>query len=153
MSKLGRTKLQHSITKHNGVYDYCSCYMGRRFGLFTYIWGPFQGRLFHRNSNSMEVSFCYHPHWRDTIAMTFNRYHDSRACAKFRSNIMPYDKVTLKPIFHFFWIKIEDFKPRSNKNLIMSLLLFVVRGFSLLTLYKTGLLLMNTKCTIRLCDM
>ena len=66
-------------------------------------WGPFHDfqRFFHRNSNSVEISFCSHPSYNQVIAMKFYTWHDSCAvvaCAKFCSDIVPYSGVTLRLI-------------------------------------------------------
>ena len=74
--------------------------------------GTFNKRFFHRNSNSMEISFCSNPGWDKAIALKFCTWHDSCtvvACAKFCSNIAPYNGVTLKSIFHRIWITWKSF--------------------------------------------
>ena len=64
--------------------------------------GPFHEWFFHWNSNLKENSFWSHPSCGEVIAMKFCTGHDScavLACAKFCSNIIPYNGVTFK-IFH-----------------------------------------------------
>ena len=72
--------------------------------------GPFHERFFHRNSNSMAISFSSHPSCSAVIAMKFCTCHDSCvvvACAKCCCSMIPYNGVTLKPIFHLIWITME----------------------------------------------
>ena len=48
-------------------------------------WAPFHWRLFHYNSNSMEISFHYSLYSNTVIAIQFFKWHDSCvvvACAK-----------------------------------------------------------------------
>ena len=64
--------------------------------------GPFHERFFNCNSNLMEVSFRSHPCGREVIAMRFCTGHHSCAvasAAKFCSDIIPYNGVTLKTNF------------------------------------------------------
>ena len=73
-------------------------------------WDPFHEWFFHHNSNLMEILFCSHPSCNEVIAMKFCTGHDSCAvvgCAKFCSDMMSYNGVTLKPIFHPIWITME----------------------------------------------
>ena len=58
----------------------------------------------------MEIPCCSGPSCSVGIAMKFCTWHDScavMACAKFSSDMMPYNGVTLKPIFHQIWIMME----------------------------------------------
>ena len=76
----------------------------------TRTWGPLHEQFFHRNSNSMEISFCSPPHCSELITMEFCTWHDSCPvvpCAKFWSNTIPYNGVTPSPIFHKIWITME----------------------------------------------
>ena len=78
----------HTLTMHRG-----------RFHFFI-----------HRNSNLMEISCCAHPSCVEVIATKFCTWHDSWAvvpCAKFNSDILPYNEVTVKIIFHQIWIMME----------------------------------------------
>ena len=57
--------------------------------IITAVRGPCHEQFFHRNSNSMENSFCSHPSYSGMITMIFCTWHDSDAvvaCAKFRSD-------------------------------------------------------------------
>ena len=70
----------------------------------------FPERFFHRNSNWMDISFCSHPSCSEVIAMEFSTWHDSSAvmpCAKFCSNILPFNGVIQKLIFHRILITTE----------------------------------------------
>ena len=78
----------------------------------TYSTGvrPYDERFFHRNSHSMEISFCCHPSCVEVIAMKFCTWHDSCAgvpCAKSYSDLIPYHGVTLKQNFHRIWNTME----------------------------------------------
>ena len=71
--------------------------------------GPISRTIF-RNSNSMEISLC--SHWRciEVIAMKFCTWQDScavMACAKFCSDLMSYNGITVKQIFHRNWMAME----------------------------------------------
>ena len=57
---------------------------------------PISGMTF-----SIEISFS-HPKCVEVIAMKFCTWHDS--CAKFCSDIIPYNGDTLKLFFHLMWI-------------------------------------------------
>ena len=74
------------------------CHVALRF------WGSFHERFFHHNSNLMEISFCSHPCCSEGIAMKFFTW---MTCAKFCSDIMPYNGVILKLIFHQILITME----------------------------------------------
>ena len=53
-----------------------------------------------------------HPSCSEVIAIKFCTWHDSCivvACAKFCSDMIPYNGVTLKPIFHQIWITMGKF--------------------------------------------
>ena len=70
------------------------------------IWDLFHEQFLHHNSNSMETSFCSHPTCGEVITMQFCTWHDSyavMACAKFYSDMIPYNGITLKQ----FSIKFE----------------------------------------------
>ena len=70
--------------------------------------GHISQTIFHRNSNSMEISFCFHPNFNEVIAMEFFTSHKNSiamACARFCSDMIPWHGVTWKPIFH--WIMME----------------------------------------------
>ena len=59
--------------------------MGVFFGEPYCAWAPFHERFFHRNSNSMEISFYCHYDSNTAIATKFCTWHDSCAgvaCAK-----------------------------------------------------------------------
>ena len=61
-------------------------------------------------SNSMEISVHSQPRCGAVTTMTFCTWHDSRAvaaCAKCCSDIVSYNGVTLKSIFHRIWIMME----------------------------------------------
>ena len=63
---------------------------------------PISQTIFHRNSNSMEISCCSHPSCSEVIVKEFCTWHDSCAvvaCAKFCSDIMPCNGVTRKTDF------------------------------------------------------
>ena len=79
-------------------------------------WHPFHEQFyeqfFHRNSNLMDDSFCSHPSCSKMVAMKFCTWHDSLPCAKFCSNMIPYNGVT----WNQFSIKFElQWKNRSLK--------------------------------------
>ena len=61
--------------------------------------GPIPQTIFNRNSNLMEISFCFHQSCTEVIVMNFCIWHDSCA-VKFCSDNLPYNGVTLKPLFH-----------------------------------------------------
>ena len=70
----------------------------------------FPERFFHPNSNWMDISFCSHPSCSEVIAMKFCTWHDSPAimtCAKFCSNILPYNGVIRKLNSHRILITTE----------------------------------------------
>ena len=72
--------------------------------------GPISPMIFHRNSNLMKVRFCSYQSYSEVIIMTFCTWYNSCAvvaCAKFCSDIIAYNRVTLKPIFHWIWIMME----------------------------------------------
>ena len=57
-----------------------------------------------------EVHSCSLSCCNEVIAVKFCTWQDSCAvvaCAKFCSDLIPYNKVTPKPIFHLIWITIE----------------------------------------------
>ena len=73
-------------------------------------WGLFHEWFFHHNSNSMEISFCFHWSCSAVIAMKFCTWLNSCAvmtCAKVCSDMLPCNGVTLKPIFHRISITME----------------------------------------------
>ena len=80
------------------------------YSLSVYIQRPTYEWFFHCNWNSMEISFCFHPSCSELIVIRFCKWHDScavMACTKFCSIMIPYNGVTLKPIFHPIWITME----------------------------------------------
>ena len=65
--------------------------------------GPIHEWFFHLNSNQIENKFCPHPRFGEVIAMKVCTWHGSCAvmpCAKFFNDMVPYNRVTLKPIFY-----------------------------------------------------
>ena len=70
--------------------------------------GPISWLIFHSNS-TLEISFCFHPSCGEVIALKFCTWHDSAvmARAKFYSDMIHYNKITLKPIFPRIWITME----------------------------------------------
>ena len=77
------------------------CYIEQLWNMQFRGQGPILRRLFHRNSNSMETSFCPHPSCSEVIAMKFCTavffFADSIQC----------NGITLKIIFHNIWITVE----------------------------------------------
>ena len=74
------------------------------------FWDPFHEWFYHRNSNVMEISLCFHPWCSIVITMKFCTWHNNyvvMVCAKFCSDIVPCNDVTIKPIFHRIWITME----------------------------------------------
>ena len=68
---------------------------------------PFHKRVFHRNSNSMEISFLSHLDSNAVIATTFCTWHDSCAavaCAKSCCDLMASNEIMARQRFH--WIGI-----------------------------------------------
>ena len=91
---------------------------------------PISPMIFHRNSNFMEISFCSHPSCSEMIAMEFCTWQDScavMACAKFCSDVIPYNRVTLKQIFYRIWITIwkngswNEYQLMGSKDEVVSL--------------------------------
>ena len=73
------------------------------WGRLSTTWGTFHKQFFHRNSNTMEIWFCSHQRCNEAIAMKFCTCHDSYAVvgwAKFCSDMILHNGVTLKPISH-----------------------------------------------------
>ena len=71
---------------------------------------PFHKCFSHLKSNSMKKSFCSHPSCSTVITMIFCALYDScivMACVKFCSNMIDYNGVIQKPIFHQIWITVE----------------------------------------------
>ena len=69
---------------------------------------PFYEHFFHRNSNSIENSFCSHPSCRKVITMKFCTWHNSCdvvACVQFHSEMISCNGVAPKSNFH--WISME----------------------------------------------
>ena len=70
--------------------------------------GPrFSNVFFHRNSNSMEISFHSHLDSNTVIATKFCTWHDSCAvvaCAKICCDLMASNGITARRIFHRIWI-------------------------------------------------
>ena len=78
---------------------------------YWYQKNKFHKWFFHCNSNLMEMWFFSQASCREVITMKFCTWHDSCAavtCAKFCSDMIPFDQVTSKPIFHRIWIRIEN---------------------------------------------
>ena len=72
--------------------------------------GPFHERFCHRNSNSMEISFCSFPICVQLIATEFCICHNNCAvvpCANFCSDTMSYNEFTPRPNFHWICISVE----------------------------------------------
>ena len=79
------------------------CIMHNDWLLYKETQGPFHKQCFQRNSNLIQISFYCHLDSNKLIATKFCTWHDSRAvmaCAKFCSEMIPYNRVTLNPIFH-----------------------------------------------------
>ena len=69
--------------------------------------GPVSLTVFHRNSNSMEISFNSHLHSNTVIATKCCTWHDSCAvvtCAKICCNLMASNRITARRSFHRIWI-------------------------------------------------
>ena len=67
------------------------------------IWAPFHKRLFHRNSNSTEISFHSHLDSNSVIATKFCTWHDSCAVvafAKMCCDLMASNGITARRRFH-----------------------------------------------------
>ena len=67
------------------------------------LWDQFHERFFHRNANSMENSVYSRPSCSKLIAIKYCTWHDSCvvvACAKFGSDMIPYERVIQKQILH-----------------------------------------------------
>ena len=59
---------------------------------------------------TLDIPFCYHPNCSEVSDMKFCTWHDScavTACAKLGSDMMTYNGVTLKTIFHRIRIWME----------------------------------------------
>ena len=66
--------------------------------------------FFHHNYASIEISFCFHSRCLEVITMKLCSWHNSCAVmtyAKFCGDMIPYNGVVLKPIFHRIWITLE----------------------------------------------
>ena len=74
---------------HGTCYSWCDC------NIFL---DPCHKIFFHRNSNSMEISLCSHRCCSEVIAMKL--YCAAMICKKVCSELMPYNGVTFKSIFH-----------------------------------------------------
>ena len=84
---------------------------GRHVSALNLKWDPSHERFFHRNSNSMEISFCSHPSYIKMIDIKFCTWHDNCAvvaCATFSGVMIPYKGVTVIPIFHRIWPTMEN---------------------------------------------
>ena len=71
--------------------------------------------------------YSAHPSYTKVVATKFCTWHNSCtvvACAKFCSVIIPYNEVTLTPIFHLIWITLQKLPrkmvPRSSWNVLAS---------------------------------
>ena len=76
----------------------------------TTYWGPFHKWFFHQNSKSMEILLCLHPSYDKVISTKCCTWDDSCAvvtCAKFCSDMILYNGVTLKRFSHPIWIMME----------------------------------------------
>ena len=74
---------------------------------YSSVWGPFHWRFFHRNSNSMEISFHSQLDSNTVIATKFCTWHDSCAvvaCAKICCDLMASNGVMARRSFHRIWI-------------------------------------------------
>ena len=70
------------------------------------IWAPYHKRLFHRNSNSTEISFHSHLDSNSVIATKFCTWHDSCAVvafAKMCCDLMASNGITARRRFHRIW--------------------------------------------------
>ena len=75
-----------------------------------YEQGPISRTIFHRYSNSTKKSFCSYPSCCEVPAIKFFTWHDScaiMACARFYSDMILHNGVTLKTVFHRIWISME----------------------------------------------
>ena len=72
--------------------------------------GPIS-KFIHVNANSMEISFCSRRIFMKVFTMKFRTWHDSCtvvACVKFCRDMVPSDGVTVRSIFHWIWITMEN---------------------------------------------
>ena len=69
---------------------------------FAYAGAHFTNDFFHRNSNSMKILFYSHSSCSGMTTIKFC------TCATFGSDMIPYDRVTPKPIFHRIWIAMKN---------------------------------------------
>ena len=88
--------------------------------------GPFHERFFHRNSNSMEISFHSHLNSNSAITTKFCTWHDSCAvvaCAKICCDPMASNGITVRRSFHRIWIagKISLVKRAPDWNILEEL--------------------------------
>ena len=70
-------------------------------------WAPFHERLFHRNSNSMEISLHSHLNSNPVIATNFCTWRDicaAVACAKNCCDLIASNGITARRNFHRIWI-------------------------------------------------
>ena len=97
--------IKYHITSY---HDYRIDYM---FESYMYLsgkgwiveWAPFHKRFFHRNSNSMEISFHSHLDSNTVIATKFCTWHGSCAvvaCAKICCDLMASNGITVRRSFH-----------------------------------------------------
>ena len=69
--------------------------------------GPSQEQFIHVNASSMEISFCSRRIFIKVINMKFCIWHDNYtgvACVKCCRDMIPDERVTLRPISHRIWI-------------------------------------------------
>ena len=106
-------------------------YVGRK------TWGPFHKGFFHHVSNSIEILFCSHPSSSEVVVMKFYTWHDSCAC----SDMVPYNEVTRKPIFHRIWFTMEKLFVKWAPTFLISFMQYVVCLLALPWFYHTKLII------------
>ena len=107
MTSSWELSFRHTIPMHQTIKHCQPVPPGRAIQPGAHLTNAF----FHRNSNSMEISFCPHPVCNVAIAMKFCTWDDSYAVVawtKFCSDTIFHNGVTLKPIFHQIsnWMKV-----------------------------------------------
>ena len=98
---------------------------------------PFHSRFFHRNSNSMEITFRSHLDSNSVIVTKFCTWHDSCAvvaCAKICCDLMASDGITARRSFHRIWIagKKSLVKRAQGPHVPLSVIMTSWHGISLL---------------------
>ena len=89
---------------------------------FSQIWWlthwylePISRKIFHRNSNWMDISLCSHPNCREVIAMKFCTWHDNCAVQNFVAILCP----AMESHWNKFSIEFElRWKNRSRNGLL-----------------------------------